>query len=745
MSDHDEHPANTDGPGRTNRLNRLNGLNGLNSLNGLNRLNRPTRLNRPNRPNRPNVPNRANESVEAAAFGASAALEPALRTTDIAELRKMRAVLDGLIAAHDSATADSAAAPEDGRYLGGDDALALDLRVDLDELGIISGDLFAVAGGQHDYLASFRTVPQSAMDWNAPKGLPIALEDAHGTTVTGFAWFDYSDADRAVFLSLVTDGALPGLPANQPFEMSATWTSRHLRTLGLEFEREAGTEPPPTHTHANRKLTYREVLSDAGFEVIDAGTNSTIPAEEEGWGTTQLHALMTDFAQAPLNQPAWRHQLLWLNKSTRSGLLGVMFDTSAAFPRQGSAVFEGAIRGTPHEPIERKLLQTAVHEIGHGLNLVHPFEREVGRADSTSIMTYDWKYRGGGRSAQFWDDFNFSFDPEELEFLRHGRRQAVIPGGAPFHSVNYWASGNGGYVPYLPEAPLDVLSLSIEAPPAGNVFGFGQPVLLGATLTNLTGGEIGLDWRFLDPKAGFLEILVRRVHAGSHGTSADFVRYQPILERTFDLDPRTLSRVAHGEAVSNNLNLTFGSAGFTFAEPGSYEIQAIVALPDNRNDHNPFNDRELIVASNRLRIHVAYPQSRAEETQVVSVLHRPDVGTWFALGGSSALEAASNSLEEVLERQLHGQAEVVDPIAANILRCQGIDAGRRYKRFYPDRTQRFRATNGKPEIAVGKLEQLGVTAMNAFDRVTAKATKELCEKHRRNATPDEPPGGQRQK
>ena len=127
------------------------------------------------------------------------------------------------------------------------------------------------------------------------------------------------------------------------------------------------------------------------------------------------------------------------------------------------AVFAEEIRSIPGIDNDRKLIQTSVHELGHALNLAHRFERVVGRADSTSFMNYDWRYRGGNKRDEYWSRFAFTFDPDELSFLRHGPRSAVIPGGAPFHSIRYWNEGTGGYSPYVPERPLSGFKLDAAA------------------------------------------------------------------------------------------------------------------------------------------------------------------------------------------------------------------------------------------------------------------------------------------
>ena len=133
---------------------------------------------------------------------------------------------------------------------------------------------------------------------------------------------------------------------------------------------------------------------------------------------------MTQNAEASLATPSWDLHLLMLDTSTRDGLLGIMFDSGDVLPRQGAAMFVGEIRQNVSPPEQnRKIIQTAAHELGHALNLAHRFERQVGRANSTSFMNYDWRYLGGGHRDEFWRNFAYAFDDDdELEFLRHAPR-----------------------------------------------------------------------------------------------------------------------------------------------------------------------------------------------------------------------------------------------------------------------------------------------------------------------------------
>jgi hypothetical protein len=565
----------------------------------------------------------------------------------------------------------------DGRYEGGNHKLVVELRVDFGVCGVVSGDLFGTSFSQHDYLASFRTAPGIWVQLSDEQPWPVVFETRESKTALGEMTLTEGSSPGVVTLSLWINAQLPGLPARQEFDLTAEWQSPMLRRLSVEIEQETGTKPPPVFKHNDRHVTFVSAFADAGVEIFEGGGNSTIPKNDDKWGSTQLHALMKKMASADLTQAAWNQQLLWLGKPTRPGLLGVMFDTSAQLPRQGTAVFDTEIRDRVPNMTNRKVIQTAVHELGHSLNLAHRFEREVGRADSTSFMNYPWRFKGGNRTREFWDKFNFSFDPDELEFLRHAPRKQIIPGGSAFHSVSYWADGSGGYSPYLPEAPLDIVRLDISPPLRGSEFAFGQPVFLGVKLTNLGLAPLNLDRRLLDPKGNFLQISVRRLRNGQSGTG-NIEHFHPIVERCMELDPSAFDLVPTGKSVENNIQINFGSGGFSFAEPGHYEVQVFGSVFVDTKDGNPSNDRELIVASNTLRIYVQHPKNTAEEIEVATVLQREDVGTYFALGGSAVLSNVTNRLAEVVERRMRDGEGEMDPIAASILRCQGIDMGRKY-------------------------------------------------------------------
>jgi hypothetical protein len=610
----------------------------------------------------------------------------------------------------------------DGRYTGGNGELEVELRLDEELCGIISGDLFRVDAGSRTWVASLRTFPDDQVELDEG-AWEIVVEDVDQlTTVATLALEGQVEEPLTLVGRLYLDEPVAGISGQVEIVFTATYAGQALRSLGIEMESQVSIAPLESYQHQGETVTIHTALAEAGIETYNVGLRSTIddPPNPKGWGTAELHALMVDHAEATLAAPAWEVHLLMLDRSTRSGLLGVMFDTTSELPRQGSAVFAGKMRELFPDDSERQLIRTTVHEIGHALNLVHRYERVVGRADSLSFMNYSWRYRGGGHEDEYWSLFDFTFDPDELSFLRHAPRDAIIPGGSGFHAVPYWTEGGGGYVPYGPEVLLADMELVLSGPESGLVFDFLQPVFLQVELFNHSGVTLSLyDW-MLDPKAGALEVIVRRVSGGDDDNADVFV---PVMQRCFDITGSTADEVPDGGAISGNLNLTYGSAGFTFAEPGEYEVQAIIVL-SMRDD-----PRELVIPSNSLRLRVAYPKTRHEEEDALTLL-RDDVGLYFALGGSRVLEEVRDDLEEIRLRRQGKAARVRDGVCASIVRCAGIDSGRSYLRR---RAGKAYVDEGSPAQAADWLEQLDRRALRFFDRDTARGTEALAKKHRKRA------------
>ena len=619
--------------------------------------------------------------------------------------------------------------PKDGRYRLANDVLHMELRIDLGVSSIVSGDIYAVAEGHREYIAFFRSQPGlDIMQTTNP--IPIVIEDTEQRQAVGELEIE-EGSELNVVVALTATAQIKALPMNQAMLFVGRLEGQAMREIGIEMEVEQETEIAVTWELNDRTITIQSALEEAGFDVFNVGERSAIltPSPDDKWDDSQLHGLMTQFAQEKLDRPDWDLHLLMLQKPRMEGLNGVMFDSGNLdlnnLPRQGVAIFQHEIKfpiidrsGTrlsePRPDWQRKIIQTSVHELGHAFNLAHRFERTVGRADSLSFMNYDWRYLGGQNRDRYWREFAFTFDPDELAFLRHGPRHSVIPGGAEFHTVPYWENIDGGYSPYQTEVPTQELSLNLIPPPSGTFFGFGQPVLLTVELVNNTQEILELPGRFLDPKAGFLDFVIKRQGVSGSSVNTDARLFNPVLHRCFDLAPNALDLVEPGKALSNNVNLTFGSAGFTFMEPGTYDVTAVFSLPLNRRS-------ALTVVSQPLHIRIGFPKTDEEERDAMD-LFRSDVGYYLALGGSDVLPKAAELLDGIVARRQYRKKTVQDPLVVNILRCKAINQSRAFVVYEQGK---FRVRPPEQQEAQQLLSQISSRVAQVLDPKSKEQIDEL--------------------
>jgi hypothetical protein len=613
----------------------------------------------------------------------------------------------------------------DGRYEGNDTDIFVVLRVDVSGLGIVSGDVHRDPGGQRDFVASFRSAPGVPVTVEGGRQ-PAVWEDGLGLTTTGAVEVS-AGAGATVTLVFRLDERLNGMPPGRDIALTLGRVGDEVRELALEIETEEGVDPPESVEFGDRTLTFQDGLRAAGFTVRDAGQPTAIPLQPGGWDTsrefTVLHDLMVAAGQARTDRAAWELHLLLLDKAKDDPgggvLLGIMYDDAGLLPRQGCAIFAGSIRRTHPDNSARAVIKTTVHELGHALNLRHRFEREIGRADSSSFMNYDWRYRGGQFEEEYWQAFSYTFDSDELEFLRHAPRSQVMPGKSPFLSARYWSHGTGGYSPYLPEIPNRDFAIGLRTPASGALFLFGQPVFLEVVLKNRTTSPIQVPAELLDPKGFFLELRIIRRTVGPTSPT-DGMTFQPMMRRCYDTTEASLVTIAPGETITNNINLTFGSSGFSFAEPGTYDIVPILSMPIESQELGQPVD--LVTTGAPLRITIAHPHTLSHERDAMTLL-RQDVGAWFALGGNPLLDKAHNDLAEIRTRRT-AEAGIDDPIAAAITRTQALDAARPDLRFADGRYTQHPA---RPERAAELLGALTEQALATFDQQTARKTAQMAD------------------
>ena len=385
---------------------------------------------------------------------------------------------------------------------------------------------------------------------------------------------------------------------------------------------DTGLHPDQPADIPRRVLTIESAYREAGVLVTIRPEHKEIDDSVrggQGWSDAELHhAMETHFSQYGGEWPKWEMWGVLAGIYEKPGVGGIMFDASAVFggagqtpERQGFAVFRnhkwftGLVDGTPATPEQaeamRKYLYTWVHEAGHAFNFLHSWDKN--RPDALSWMNYDWKYDSRNGARNFWRNFRFRFDDEELIHLRHGDRAAVIMGGDP------WASGGQAEGPpgseYLEAPPGAMSQVEGEVPievlvRSQGFFEFMEPVLLELRLRNLlTDLPISLDKR-LNPEYGGVTFYIRR-------PDGRIVEYSPVMCKVAQASVDTLKEADSqegNERYSEMVFLSYGKYGFYIDQPGEYWVRALY--------HGP---GDVLIPSNIHRLRVGNPKSQEQDVK----------------------------------------------------------------------------------------------------------------------------------
>ena len=334
-----------------------------------------------------------------------------------------------------------------GRYRGRQAGMEVELRIDVDgarPLKAVSADYSEVGRRGPEYRESMQVV--------APK----ITHGARVVTIEGTALFSAGAAapphrrhrsrGTRPARSTATLRHLTDRAGGWPSSASARSKSEHFRLVELEEATERGVDrPQPYNTASRRSRARARTLSmidrvrgggdrDAHRPRREGHRAGSRPAVDSAWSDAELHAAMERHFSKLGDGPRWAVWLLHAVTHTDPQLAGLMFDRRGP-QRQGCAVFYGPEPATTDEQ-RRDRLYDCVHELGHAFNLPHCWHRTLyappipARPDSLTWMNYPTRNQEG--PCGFFRDFPFEFDDPEVVHLRHGFRQNVIMGGAPF-------------------------------------------------------------------------------------------------------------------------------------------------------------------------------------------------------------------------------------------------------------------------------------------------------------------------
>lgn len=435
---------------------------------------------------------------------------------------------------------------------------------------------------------------------------------------------------------------------------SFNYRSPYFHPVEFEYDRvsdvpqQDATTEINTCAHPNRPATIRcenlsleTVYRRAGFNVRKSGDDGVIPVDDAGvnqtWSDAEMHDAMQEYWSRFANRAQWSMWVLFARLHDRGNSLGgVMFDDIGPNHRQGTAIFSDSFisqapagDASPQAWVDRMRFWTAAHEMGHGFNLAHSWQKSLGdpygspwlptlsdEPEARSFMNYPYNVSGGESS--FFSDFEYRFSDSELVFMRHAPASFVQMGNAD------WFDHHGFEEVTKDQSSAFKLTLRTNKP--RSVFEFLEMINLELKLTNVSGQTRLVDSNVLKEYENMV-IVIKKHNAPSR-------QWLPFAHYCRD---HSMSAIDHGQSVYDSVLLSVGKNGWDISEPGNYTVQAIMTIEDE------------IVISNALKLRVEMPLTKEEEICAQDLFEK-EVGQVLTYGGSRFLSTANNALAQVVER-----------------------------------------------------------------------------------------------
>jgi hypothetical protein len=398
-----------------------------------------------------------------------------------------------------------------------------------------------------------------------------------------------------------------------------------------------------THAHPNRpaslpseSLSIQKVFMRAGFDAKTSPNASIVPLAGSGadgkWSDMEMHDAMQVYWSRFANKSQWA---LWtffaaLHEQGTS-LGGIMFDDIGPNHRQGTAIFTSAFisqapAGDPNPQawVNRMTFWTACHEMGHGFNLAHSWQKSLGtpwiplgnEPEARSFMNYPYNVAGG--QTAFFSNFEFRFSDAELLLMRHAPERFVQMGNADWFDHHGFEQAN--------VSPEPTLKLEVRVNRATPEFEFLEPIVLDLKLGNLTPQPQIVHQKLLT-MLDHMTVVIK-----PDGKEAR--TFHPYAQYCWQTQNQILNP---GQAMYDSLFISAGRNGWDIAEPGYYTIQ--IALHMEHED----------IVSQPLRLRVAPPRSYDEE-YIAQDYFSDEVGRILRFDGSAHLDKGLATLHEASAR-----------------------------------------------------------------------------------------------
>jgi hypothetical protein len=429
----------------------------------------------------------------------------------------------------------------------------------------------------------------------------------------------------------------------------------------LEIDRMLGTpEVPLSVTLGGNEVSLKKIYADAGIDLVVQQDQIDLPRLDK-IRLAELHGLMSS-ANSLMTPPGFtKVHMLVVPEEVERPDLGVMFDfadrDANSLPREGFAVFTTLHERMDNAPAE--LLLTTAHELAHCFNLHHSDWEGTSYTRDATIESYSLA-----------GTVRWKLSPNSIEHIKTHLITEVWPGqgGLPFGSVarshlshhqsdppeSYSVidadspaargltgpaasrKGLAREIARLREVQADPVRLSLEANQASYVVS--DPVVLGVGIHN-TGSEDRYVLPLLDPRYQFLNVEIRKP-----GDTEFRAFRSPVLG-----DARGVKavRLKPGDVLHEDIKIFFGTDGWTFKEPGTYEVRA--DYPAGGSPTEAFDQRER-VQSPVMTLQIKSATTSTDSRTVPQVLNYTR-GLYLYLEGASHLKGAHATYEKIVREE----------------------------------------------------------------------------------------------
>ncbi len=465
-------------------------------------------------------------------------------------------------------------------------------------------------------------------------------------------------------LALASAGCDKTEPPKPDVTPAPTAPPRASRVI-LEIDQMEGTPPVPESAPGGpAEASLKKIYHDAGIEVEVRVDQTNLPRAEKV-RLADLHNLMTSFDTIqPPPGVGKVHALVVTAEDEDPTTLGIMFDFDSedvnSTPREGFAVFATAHQALNNVPAE--LLLTTAHEMAHCFNLHHADWEGGSFQDHSTVEGYSMA-----------DTVRWALSDRSGDHLRHHQIKEVWPGtgGFPFGSiarihldhhetdpaesysvVDAQARGVAGAAKALARQRVqlrdvnDPLGLVLEAPKTKYILG--EPIVLTVGLYN-AGSQDRYVLPLLDPRYQFLNVEYRKKDGG------EFQAFRSAV--LADARGVAAARLQPGESRHEEIKVFFGAKGWTFKDPGTYEVRA--DFPAGAATPDVFRRAEGRIQSPVIELQIQAPATETDRRASRKVLGYKE-GLFLFLDGASHLRGAKETLQSVVQEE---RGSIVAPAA----------------------------------------------------------------------------------